>query len=196
MKSWVLGWVVVLAVAVLTQSAQARPHHEGFTGDLGIGLALTFKPEYSETICGGISPGCVPGVTTSHQGEWGLAPLSLSLGGWVSPKVALLARATGTSYFRGGDQISNNFYGAAVEVWPINAFYLSGGVGFGIYGPNPIFSRSSLSPQTGFALDFRVGAALAQGTNHDFTLSFEAIPGFYDGDSVTGLALVGAWKWY
>jgi len=38
--------------------------------------------------------------------------------------------------------------------------------------------------------------ALAQGTNHDFTLSLEVIPGFYEGEVVTGAAVVGAWKWY
>jgi len=60
-------------------------------------------------------------------------------------------------------------------------------------GANPLFNGGSGSITSGWALDFR---ALAQGTNHDFTLSLEAIHGFYDGDLVNGLALVGAWKWY
>jgi hypothetical protein len=99
------------------------------------------------------------------------------------------------SYFRGNEQIVHAFYGPIVEAWPSDRFYLSGGVGLGIYGPNPFLSRSSTEPDTGVALDFRVGAALVNATNHDFTLSVEVSPGFYD-ELVMGYALVGAWKWY
>jgi hypothetical protein len=53
-----------------------------------------------------------------------------------------------------------------------------------------------MDTESGWALDLRVGAALAGGTNHDFTLSLEVIPGFYGDDIVTGFGLVGAWKWY
>ncbi len=192
MERWVLGVVAAALMTLQAQSAQARPRHQGFTGDLGIGLAVTMRPVFSES-CSSVT-GCTS--STRHEGEWGFAPLSLSLGGWVSPKVALIARFAGTSYFKSGNQIGHNFYGAGVEVWPVDALYLSGGIGFALYGPNPLFSQSSVSLKSGWALDFRVGAALAQGTNHDFTLSLEAIPGFYERDTVTGLALVGAWKWY
>jgi len=195
MKGWLVGgWVVALTFGA-ANAAQARPHHDGFTGDLGIGLSLMLFPVHSVSVCEG-SFGCVESDTKSTQSKWGLAPLSLSLGAFVSPKVALLVRVSGTSYFSDGKQIGHNFYGAIAEVWPIDELYLSGGIGFALYGANPLFNGGSGSSTSGWALDFRVGAALAQGTNHDFTLSLEAIPGFYDGDVVNGVALVGAWKWY
>jgi hypothetical protein len=172
--------------------AEAAPRHEGFTGDLGIGVSLMSVPGprlYCERDA--CSPSRLP--RSSH---FGLAPLSLSLGGYITPRVALLARAAGTSYFEDGEQIGHNFYGVLAEIWPIDEVFISGGVGFGIYGPNPLFSGSSRNSVGGWALDVRVGAALAQGTNHDFTLALEAIPGFYNGYTVQGFALVGAWKWY
>jgi hypothetical protein len=135
-------------------------------------------------------------VTSETRSEFGLAPLSLSLGGFVSHQVALLARIAGTSYFVNGDQIGHSFYGVGVEVWPIDRLYLGGGVGFALFGPNPLYSSSPMDTESGWALDLRVGAALAGGTNHDFTLSLEVIPGFYGDDIVTGFGLVGAWKWY
>ncbi|MDF3071320.1 MAG: hypothetical protein K0R38_6921 [Polyangiaceae bacterium] len=171
--------------------AEAAPRHQGFTGDLGIGVSLMNVPSFS-TSCGPYG-GCTPVPRSSH---FGLAPLSLSLGGFITPRVALLARAAGTSYFEDGTQMTHNFYGIIAEVWPIDEIFVSGGVGLGLYGPNPLFSRSSREAVGGWALDFRIGAALAQGTNHDFTLALEAIPGFYDGETVQGFALVGAWKWY
>jgi hypothetical protein len=173
--------------------AEAAPRHEGFTGDLGIGVSLMSEPgpqwDCDRAQCSRISG-------SPRSSHFGLAPLSLSLGGYITPRVALLARAAGTSYFEDGEQIGQNFYGVLAEIWPIDEVFISGGVGLGIYGPNPLFSRSSRHSVGGWALDVRVGAALAQGTNHDFTLALEAIPGFYDEKTVQGFALVGAWKWY
>jgi hypothetical protein len=197
MKGSVLGLGVVLGLCGVAGHAQAAPRHQGFTGDLGIGLSLMSVPSFSSS-CGVPVAGVVNCTADEErQGHFGLAPLSLSLGGFVTHRVALLARASGTSYFEDGAQIGHNFYGVVAEVWPIDELFLSGGAGFAIYGPNPWFSgSSSLESVGGWALDFRVGTALAQGTNHDFTLSLEAIPGFYDGETVQGFALVGAWKWY
>jgi hypothetical protein len=200
MKGWLLGAVLVMACLSAVQVAHAKPHHEGFTGDLGIGASLMLVPHHTFTDCTSSDPSFCAGVDTGpkteHTAEFGLAPLSLSLGGYITPQFALLARLAGTSYFKGDNQIGHNFYGVIGEWWPADRFYLSGGVGFAIYGPNPFLGSSSRDPKYGWALDVRAGVALAQGTNHDFTLSLEAIPGFYEDDVVTGFGLVGAWKWY
>lgn len=193
MKVWLGGLWGLLAFSIANVAA-AAPHHDGFTGDLGIGASVMMVPRY--TMTASCADFCTTSTSKSTEWEWGLAPLSLSLGGWVHRKVAILGRASGTSYFDDGDQISHNFYGPIVEVWPDDRFYLSGGIGLAVFGANPFFSRTRRDPETGWALDFRVGTALAQGKNHDFTLSVEAIPGFYDGEKVVGFGLVGAWKWY
>ncbi|HKY35641.1 MAG TPA: hypothetical protein VJN18_06880 [Polyangiaceae bacterium] len=198
MKGWLLGSLVAVGVVSAAREAAAKPRHSGFTGDLGIGAALTLVPHHSVSACSSTLPGgCVaPSSTSETRSEFGLAPLSLTLGGFVSPEVALAARFAGTSYFKDDDQIGHNFYGAILEYWPIERLYVSGGIGFALFGPNPLFSSSSRELEGGWALDFRIGAALAGGRDHDFTLSLEAIPGFYDDDIVTGFGLVGAWKWY
>lgn len=194
MKGWVLGVGLGFLLCGAAGHAEAAPRHQGFTGDLGIGLSFMSVP--SDSRCSISVSGGITCTNDAREGHVGLAPLSLSLGGFVTHEVALLARVSGTSYFESGDQITHNFYGVLAEVWPIDELFLSGGIGLAIYGPNPLFSRSSRESVGGWALDFRVGTALAQGTNHDFTLSLEAIPGFYDGETVHGFALVGAWKWY
>jgi hypothetical protein len=195
MKGWLLGGMVVLSSFGVAESAEAKPRHDGFTGDLGLGISLMLVPRH--TACDSIDPDGCAGFEGEHTDtELGLAPLSLSLGAFVSPKVAILARAAGMSYFDDGDQIVHNFYGAIVEIWPSDYFYVGGGVGFALFGENPLFSRGNAYQEGGWALDVRAGVALAQGTNHDFTLSLEAIPGFYEDDIVTGFGLVGAWKWY
>jgi hypothetical protein len=185
-----------VALMTLCGSAAAEPRREGFTGDLGLGFAVTSVPKVTVTISGGSSGGFTSDVSRTREARIGFAPLSLSLGGFLSPSVALLFRATGTSYFEDGDQFSHNFYGPVVELWPHDRFYLSGGVGFAVFGPNPFLSTSDVDPEGGWALNFRVGTALLNAENHDLTLSLEVIPGFYEDESVQGYALVAAWKWY
>ena len=185
-----------LAIVSFSATAAAEPQRGGFTGDLGLGFALTSVRAYSVS---------VPTETTNST-NWsnekgggpkaGLAPLSFSLGVFFSPTVALLFRISGTSFFDDGDQFSHTFYGPIVEIWPHDRFYLSGGVGLALYGTNPFLSGSNEKPENGWALDFRVGVALINGQDHDLTLSVEAIPGFYDQGAVQGYAILAAWKWY
>ena len=188
-------WGFVSVVLLVTTRVSAAPDRSGFTGDLGIGLAWTSAPVTSVTTTISLS-GEERSTEASREGRFGLAPLSLSLGGFLDTNVAVLFRAAGTSYFEGNTQWVNAFYGPIVEVWPSDRFYLSGGFGFGVFGPNPLASETSVDPEAGFALDFRAGAALVSGRNHDVTLSLEAIPGFYENETVHGYAFVGAWKWY
>ena len=199
MKGYIVGGVMV-AMMASASGAHARPRHEGFTGDLGIGASLMLVPHRTFDECFSSTPdgcdGADTGSRTETQVKLGLAPLSLSLGGFINPRFALLFRAAGTSYFVDGDQVGHNFYGAVMEWWPVERIYLGGGVGFALFGSNPLLNRDGPDLEGGWALDLRVGAALAGGTNHDFTVSLEAIPGFYEDDVVTGFALVGAWKWY
>src|SRR5262245_54725630 len=140
MKGWILGGLVVLGLGVSAR-AEAKPHHQGFTGDLGIGISLMLVPHHTLSECFSTTPGGCAGVPTGeqteHTSELGLAPLSLTLAGWASPYVALGARLSGTSYFKSnGDQIAHGFYGPIVEVWPSSLVYLSGGIGLALYGGN------------------------------------------------------------
>ncbi|HEY3667222.1 MAG TPA: hypothetical protein VGL19_14535, partial [Polyangiaceae bacterium] len=104
-------WAVLMAGAT---NAAAAPHHSGFTGDLGIGVGITTRPVESFTDCFSTTGQCAgvdTGVHKSTEAKFGLAPLSLSLGGFLTPKLALLFRAAGTSYFVGNRQYLDAFYG-------------------------------------------------------------------------------------
>jgi hypothetical protein len=192
-----IGGLMGVLVSSWAGVAAAAPKHQGFTGDLSIGPSLVLVPHKTYSEC--VGSGCAQVGTTSEttrEAEFGLAGLSVSLGGYVTPEVALVARLAGTSYFDEGDQFGNNFYGGGVEVWPNRYLFLGAGLGLGVYGPNPLVSSSTVDPVAGFALDFRVGTALAQGTNHDFILGFEVLPAFYEDGTVVGFGLTGGWKWY
>jgi hypothetical protein len=83
-KVGVSAALVGCAVSALAGEARAEaPNREGFTLEVGLGAALTILS--------------AEGFDTETKG--GLAPLSLSLGGFLSPDVALMARRAGTSYF-------------------------------------------------------------------------------------------------
>ena len=157
-------------------------------------------PQRTFSECFSSTPGGCDGVETGErtetQAKFGLAPLSLSLGGFLNRHIALLFRAAGTSYFEDDDQVVHSFYGPVVEWWPAERFFLGGGIGFALFGENPLIDSGGGDLEGGWALDLRVGTALVGGTHHDVTLSLEAIPGFYEDDVVTGFGLVGAWKWY
>jgi hypothetical protein len=192
---WCLG--LILGVLCASTVGAAKPKRQGFTGDLGLGASVTVVRETFR-----IAELSSSGVFTDDEvaevnGHFGLAPLSISLGGFLSPHVAVIGRLAGTSYWTSsGTQLAHTFVGPAVEVWPIDRLYLSGGAGFSVWGPSAFASNTSRDPKVGFGLDFRVGAALINAEGNDFTVSLEVNPGFYGEDTLTGFGLVGAWKWY
>jgi hypothetical protein len=125
----------------------------------------------------------------------GLAPLSLGLGGFLSPMVALLFRFSGSSYFRSSSLIVHAVYGPGVQVWLMDRVMLGAGAGLALHGPNPLFSESSMSTQAGFGFSVRAGYALYSGRNHSFRLAAEFIPGFYEQTQVYGAVLNLEFQW-
>ena len=179
-------------VAAPEPAGVAAPERAGFTGDLSIGGSLTTRTVTSSSLgSNGTSTD-----ETSTELEPGLAPLGVSLGGYFTPRVALLFRLAGTSYFRGSHQYLQLFTGPMVEYWPRDRWFLAGGIGLGTFTPNPLTGSSVVISREGLALDARAGAVLAGGNRHALTLSLELIPAFYKNRAQAGAALVAAWKWY
>jgi hypothetical protein len=188
-----LSFWLPLGLLALANTADAAPERAGFTGDLSIGASVTTRTTGSAS--GGTN---MPFTTsTSTVLEPGVAPLGVSLGGYFTPRIALLGRLAGTSYFRGGGstQILHTFLGPVVEFWPHDRWFLAGGVGLGTLAPNPLFGPSVSTPRQGLAFDARAGAVLKGGVRHALTASLEIVPAIYNRFQI-GVALIVAWKWY
>ncbi len=162
------------------------PHHEGFTMELGLGASLmNVAPE-----------GNIPSET-----KFGLAPLSVSLGAFVSPKVAILARAAGTSFFAKNGygestQFASSFYGAHIQYWINDDLMISGGPGVMVYGENPFFGHNATDPVVGYGLSARVAYAFVSAKHHSVRLALEAFPAKYDKAFVFGSALNLEWQYF
>lgn len=160
------------------------PH--GFTMELGFGVAHTDIESR---------------VASREKTSVGLAPLSLSLGGFLSPKVALLGRAAGTSVFRQDAagrayQTVNAFYGPAIQYWASERTFAGFGVGLGVLTTDPLTSRAR-PPQfveLGVGASARVGWAFAVVEKHAFTLGFETIGSFLPDSFVSSLAINLQWQ--
>jgi hypothetical protein len=187
----VFWWSICLSA--LSTSAAAAPERRGFTGDLSLGFSLTTRTAGSA--CYSSSGQCPPDPETEIHLEPGFAPLGVSLGGYFTPRIALLFRLAGTSYFRANSHYLHTFAGPVLELWPHDRWFVAGGVGLGTFAPNPLFGPSVVSSDAGLAFDARVGAVLLGGVKHALTVSLEVIPALYRRPR-TGAALLVAWKWY
>lgn len=132
----------------------------GMTGELNIGIGwLRVSNEYA-----------------SDTSDAGLAGLSLGLGGWLNPKLALTARIAGVTYSEDGGSLTEAFFGPSLQYWADDHFWLGGGVGLGVVRLDTDVGDDSV---TGFAFDLRVGYTFNLGTENTFNASFELNPGFF-----------------
>jgi hypothetical protein len=160
------------------------PH--GFTMELGLGVAHR---------------GIDSAVSSREKTSVGLAPLSLSLGGFLSPKVALLARAAGTTVFRQDSegrayQLVNAFYGPSIQYWATDRTFAGLGVGLGVLTSDPLAPRARPERfiELGVASTARVGWAFAVVDKHAFTLGCEAMGSFLPDSFVSALAVNLQWQ--
>lgn len=181
-----------IASVLVVSPAGAEPIREGFTMEVGIGLAWTQYDDVWYTV----SSTDGESIVRERTSKFGLAPLSLSLGGFLSPDLAMMARMAGTSYFDGDDQLVNSFYGVVVQYWLNDVIFVGGGPGFAVYGPNAFVSRSSVDPVAGFGVNARLGAMPASNEEHGFGVVFELFPSWYAEEMVVGAALNLQWQLY
>jgi len=160
------------------------PLRQGFTLELGLGAALTH-----------VSPD-----NGTSQTKVGLAPLSLGLGGFLTPDIALLARAAGTSYFEKGangdtSQFVSAFYGAHLQYWFTDRFMMSAGPGFMLFGENAFLTPAE-KPVTGYGASVRAGYAVLAIKHHVLRFSLELFPAKFKDASVLGSALNFEWQYF
>ncbi|WP_146646181.1 hypothetical protein [Labilithrix luteola] len=161
----------------------------GFTMELGVGVSQTSLSS---------------DVGDREHSNIGLAPLSLSMGGFVSPKVALLGRMAGTSFFRDDDhkrsyQTVSGFYGAGLQYWPSDRFFVGGGVGAAVLASDLYRqgSRDVRYTEVGFGGNLRAGWAFAElGNHHVFTLAIDTFASKFEKSSTLAAALNLSWQYF
>lgn len=181
---------------------QSWPDRKGFTLELGLGASYT-------TVAG----------AGAIDGGFGLAPLSLSVGGFVSKRVAIAARMAGTSFFedlstyrngrvsRESQQVANGYFGPVLQVFLNDYIFLGGGAGLAVLYVNPLATTSSRVPDPvlGFALTARAGFGFFAKRHHWLGVVLEAYPAFYErndgGDTSNSRAAFGTaailqWQYY
>ena len=158
----------VLGVSVSNASAQLAPERGGFTilANVGVGIQRDGALEESAVGLGGIN---------------------LGVGGFLTDKLALLFRFSGTnvSYDFGVlgelDQVSG-VAGPTVQYWLSDRFNVEAGAGMGFW---PIDGADE--PGLGLALGF--GATIFNRGRHNLQIGFEYAPAFTDPSAVHNLGI-------
>jgi hypothetical protein len=161
----------------------------GFTMELGLGISQTSVSS---------------DVGAREHSDIGLAPLSIGLGGFLSPRLALIGRAAGTSTFRDDAngksyQTVNGFYGPTLQYWATDRFYVGGGVGLAVLAGDPLGSkaRDIHFLETGFGANARVGFAFAlPGDHHALLLGVDAFGSKFEKSNTLAVALNLGWQFY
>lgn len=155
----------------------------GFTLEAGLGLGITevFRR-------GG-----------DDETRVGVAPLGFSIGGYVSPRFALLFRASGTSYWRDDGRFRDTLaglYAFHVKWWATPRLYLGGGAGLALFGEVLGRDRSSEAFDAGVGGSFRLGLAWPVHRHHALGVGFELFTLFFGDLTVLGQAVAFEWHYF
>jgi len=160
------------------------PLRRGFTLEVGLGGSLTYV------------------AREQADGRTGVGPTTLSFGvGWfVTPKVALLARTSGTTYFdttSNGDlsQVWNALYGVQLQYWANDTISLSAGPALAVVFENPFLSTEA-KPLVGFGGSSRIGYSLFSAKHHVVRISWEVFNSKVTSAFVFGSALGVEWQYF
>lgn len=153
---------------VYAQPPQPVSLHDGMTFELNLGLGWVRASAND----------------TSDTSNLGIGGLSLGVGGWVSPKLAITGRIAGVTLSENGARLSDIFFGPSAQYWIDDHFWLGGGAGLGILAVSNNANSDSI---TGVGLDLRIGYTFSAGSENTINASFELNPGFFseNGSSAT-----------
>jgi hypothetical protein len=167
-----------------TKEEANRQKRSGFTMEIGLGASFMTSD-----------------VKRVEDEKFGLAPLSVGLGAWLSRDVALTFRMTGTSLFqdRAGktEQVVLGFYGAGVQYYLSDHVFLGGGLGLGLIAGLPVGGGLTIErgadrfvPRAGLAAHFRSGFAFYSDKKNQVSFTTEVVP-LWLGDSGIAADAVG-----
>lgn len=115
--------------------------------------------------------------------------LGASVGGWLSPRLALLGRFSMIVVHDHDDtpeggSVTHSFLGPEAAFWVTPHAWIAGGVGWATIRDDETGCDDNCS-QNGFAFDFRVGYAFGP-REHQVDISGEVTPAFYSNNGQSG----------
>lgn len=177
--------LIVLLFLPAAASAGEAPERNGFTLELGIGLGFmhVFPEEGDST------------------NDVGMAPLSLSLGGFLNNSMAIMFRVAGVSNLEevAGEKIVSflTFAGVHFQYWINDQFFVSGGPGIASLGSAVLDDfADTIDRERGFGLSLRGGFSFANWENHSLRVTLELFPGFFKNGTAMGEAINFEWQWF
>jgi len=167
----------VLALGLVAASSSALPadvaaqsplDRGGFTLMLDLGLGI----QHDEAI----------GTTES-----GLAGLNLGIGGFLTDRLALLLRASGTNVSYGPVRQVSGTAAPALQYWVDDRLSLTGGVGLGLWSIEDV-------NESGLGLVLGVDYAIWQSGRHGLFVGLDYAPAFTDPETVHNLGILFGWQ--
>jgi hypothetical protein len=174
---WISSSVAVaLLLGVPARALAAPPDEEaGLTLEVGTQLGIT------QTRTGLFASHYPYGsaYVTFDEVEFGVGLPSLSLGGWISSRLALGGRLTNIWFVPDKGEIQNGFVGAELKIKVHSAVVLAGGLGVQIVGDTPGLNDGS-SQEVGAGATLRAAFLPWRVGDHALGFTIEAIPGVVD----------------
>jgi hypothetical protein len=160
------------------QPQQPTTLHNGMTFELNLGIGWVR-----------VSPEGEDGRTS----DLGIGGLSLGVGGWINPQLAITGRIAGVTLTEGDARASAIFFGPSAQYWVDPHFWVGGGLGLGLLAGTDS-SGNSEDSISGFGVDLRLGYTFNEGSENTINTSLEINPGFFseNGSSatITGIGIL------
>jgi hypothetical protein len=119
--------------------------------------------------------------------ESGLAGINLGIGGFLSDRLALLLRASGTNVDYGPVRQVSGMAGPALQYWANDRLGLTGGVGLGLWSIEDV-------NESGLGLIMGVQFAVWQSGRHSLFLGLDYAPAFTDPGTVHNIGILFGWQ--
>ncbi len=120
----------------------------------------------------------------SDNSDAAIAGLSLGVGGWISPDVAITGRIAGLTLSQNGANLSHEFIGPSLQYWANDHVWFGGGIGLSLLALRGNNSGGQDS-RTAFGMDLRAGYNFIATGENTVNLSIEVNPGFYSDQGTT-----------
>jgi len=121
------------------------------------------------------------------EAETGLAGLNLGLGGFVTDRVTIMFRVSGTNVDYGLYRQTSGFGGVGVGYWINPHFNVEGGLGLGFWGIDD-------SSDSGTGLLLAAKYSFYTKGKHSLGVGIEYAPAFVEPETIHNVGLVFAWQ--